>query len=382
MQESRRCDWASLAYHVGTMRKLQNAFDGVVSAVEDINPSISFELAGKSQFYDYVYESSNGWRIELSHPESGSPNQGQMLVTCRGRAFWQQSQIEQAAMLRKLFELRAFKYFNRLDFQNTELHPEWDADRVFRGVRDGELWVSGFSGWDVRGGFDYEMNSLSGRTLTWGSQRADRLYSTYDKGVQSGWKGPGIRDEVRLKGAWARAYGVELIKKFRKCHTSAEMEEQMQRIVEGALNKHGQYWQLNGANPKQDKNWKRKAEPADWFAKRIGKASSNVTKKKPEEVRDLETVTAYGVQQYGRYFSLWVTQIQQTMGCSRIDAWRALEARFDARLKDEDLEWIQGLFPDADGAAVAESLNSIRDLVAAMNEHDWGSPPEAKPKAS
>ena len=186
---------------------------------------------------------------------------------------------------------------------------------------------------------------------------------------------------MRLKGAWARAYGVELVKKFRKCRTSAEMEEQMQRIVEGALNKHGQYWQLNGANPKQDKNWKRKAEPADWFARRIGKASSNVTKKKPEQVRDLETVTAYGVQQYGRYFSLWVTQIQQTMGCSRSDAWRALEARFDARLKEEDLEWIQGVFPDADGAAVAASLESIRDLVAAMNEHDWGSPPEAKPKA-
>ena len=377
MQESRRIDWACLAFHVGTIRKLQNAFDGVVSAVEDVNPSISFEEKGKSQYYDYVYDTSNGWRIELSHPGSGSPNQGQMLVTCRGRAFWQQSQIDQAVMIRKLVELRAFRHFTRIDFQNTELHPEWDADRVFRGVRAGELWVPGYSGWDVRGGFDYEMNSLSGRTLTWGSQRADRFYSTYDKGAEARWKGTGIRDEVRLKGNWARAYGEGLIKGLRKSHTSAEMEGVVQETVAGALNKHGQYWQLNGANPKEDKNWKRKAEPADWFAKRIGRASSNVTKKKPEVVRDLETVTAYGVQQYGRYFSLWVSQIQKTMGCSRRDAWMALEARFDARLKEEDLEQLREAFPDVDGAAVAQTLENIRDLVSAMNEHDWALPPEA-----
>ena len=285
-------------------------------------------------------------------------------------------------MLRKLIELRAFRHFTRLDFQNTELEPSWDADRVFRGVRAGEVWVAGYSGWDVRGGFDYEMNSLSGRTLIWGSQRSDRLYSTYDKGAEARWKGGGIRDEIRLKGNWARAYGEDLIKGLRNSHTSAEMEGVVQETVAGALNRHGQYWQLNGANPKEDKNWKRKAEPADWFAARIGRQSSNVVKKKPEPVRDLEAVAAYGIQQYGRYFSLWVSQLQNQMGISRSEAWVALQARFDARLKEEDLEMLPSLFPGLEAAEAVEQLDQIRDLVAQMNEVDWCLPsgaPEAKP---
>ena len=94
----------------------------------------------------------------------------------------------------------------------------------------------------------------------------------------------------------------------------------MQDTVTSALNKQGQYWQLNGANPKEDKNWKRKAEPADWFAKRIGRASKNVAKKKPVVQRDLEAVTAYGIQQYGRYFALWVSQFQHLSGASRREA--------------------------------------------------------------
>lgn len=372
MQESRRIDWASLAYHVGTIRKLQNAFDGVISAVEDINPSIAFEKKTRSQYFEDVYDTGNGWRIELSLPGSGSPNQGQMLVTCRGRAFWEQSQIDQAVMLRKLVELPAFRHFTRIDFQNTEIDPEWDADRVFEGVRQGDLWVPGYSGWDVRGGFDYDMKSLSGRTLIWGSQRADRLLSTYDKGVEARWKGTGIRDEIRFKRQWARAYGEELVRDFRRCKTSAEMEAVVQDTVTSALNKQGQYWQLNGANPKEDKNWKRKAEPADWFAKRIGRASKNVAKKKPVVQRDLEAVTAYGIQQYGRYFALWVSQFQHLSGATRREAYEALEARFDARLRDEDLDLPEMQFKGMDKAAVIETLNKQRDLVAELNEHDWG----------
>jgi len=381
MQESRRIDWASLAFHVGTIRKLQNAFDGVVSAVEDVNPSISFEKKTRSQYFEDVYETSNGWRIEFSPPASGNPNQGQMLVTCKGRAFWQQSQVDQAVMLRKFVELPAFRHFTRLDFQNTELEPEWDADRVFEGVRNGELWVPGYSGWDVRGGFDYEMNSLSGRTLIWGSQRADRLLSTYDKGAEARWKGTGIRDEIRFKRQWARAYGEELVRDFRRCKTSAEMEAVVQDTVTSALNKQGQYWQLNGANPKEDKNWKRKAEPADWFAKRIGRASKNVAKKKPTVQRDLEAVTAYGVQQYGRYFALWVSRFQQVAGVSRSEAYKALQCRFDSKLRDEDFELPEMQFEGMDVAAVKQSLAQIGDLVSEMSEHDWGfdeMPPKGK----
>ena len=378
-QTSRRIDFASLSFHCGTIRKLQNCFDRIIGVAESIDETCVFQEQGRSPHYQRVFNSTLNWRLEFTPPDSGDRNQGLALLSLPGSAFWTQSQVDQAVMLRKLIELPAFRHFTRMDFQNTELEPDWDADRVYDAVDAGEIWVGGYSSWDPMGGMDFHRKAPDGRSIYWGKPRAARRFVTYDKGKDARWKTPAIRDEVRLYREWARAYGEELVRSLRAARTSAEMEAQVQELVASALTKHGQYWTLNGADPQGDKNWKRKAEPADWFAKRIGSKCKNVSRK-PRPIRDLESVTAYGVQQYGRYFALWAHEHAALSGDGLDAAYKLLQARFEGRLKDSDIEAIYDLSAPGEKERARKHYDELKNLVSVMNEQDWGhsvgAPPE------
>ena len=96
---------------------------------------------------------------------------------------------------------------------------------------------------------------------------------------------------------------------------------------------------MNGTSPKTDKNWKRKANPADWYIKRIGKHSAPI-QKAPRAGLDLETTVDYGVQQYGRHMYRWVVEQGRKHDLPTDFVLNALMLRFQSRLKSEDMEWL------------------------------------------
>ena len=335
-QESRRVDYASLSFHVGTRRKMQDAFDEVVDVLENVGGGFGFEeQARPSMHYDRVFTNDLECRIELTQPDSGLRNAGRMLVSIPGRPFYLQTSGEQAFMLYRLIRSTGYRWFTRLDLQNTQLEPEFNTDSVFQAVLEGKLWVKGYSCFRPGGDIEADLTSPKGQTVYWGSRRSDRQGRTYDKAKDGGWKTEAIRDELQLRGAWAKAYGEELAKGLAAAHTTDDMADSVSALVVSGLNNHLQYWTLNGTHPKTDKNWQRKAEVADWFTRRIGTHQEPIRKpQRPEH--DLDAVVSYGVQQYGRSFALWVARYMETHDCTYAEANAVLVARFQARMKPED----------------------------------------------
>lgn len=366
-QESRRIDYAALSYQVGSRRKLQNAFDGVVDVVENLCGGFGLEDTGKpTAFYNRLFINDLGVRIELTEPETGLRNQGLMLVTLPGKVFYLQSSTEQAWMVHRLTKLKAFRHFSRLDLQNTELEPEHDADRVFQGVQKGLYWVKGYGSWRIGHDVDADGLAPNGVTVYWGSRRSERQGRTYDKAKESGWKVPAIRDELQLRGEWAKAYGQELVRGLAGCHTTDDMASSVGSLVVSGLNNHLQYWKLNGTNPKTDKNWQRKAEVADWFTARVGRHQEPIRKPQRAE-SDLDSVVSYGVRQYGRSFGLWMARYAEAHECSLADAAYVLGQRFLGRLDPMDVPF-------------AGLVGECKDMEAIGSENLWGIENEGEPR--
>ena len=358
-QESRRVDYASLSFHVGTVRKLQTSFDEVLSCLEQLPGGSSFEESARpSMHYDRVFINDLGCRIELTPPESGLRNAGRMLVSLPGKAFYLQDSAQQAWMLHLLMKGTGYRWLTRLDLQNTELNPDVDTDAVFAGVLEGRYWVKGYGTWRPGGDIDSGLQSPKGQTIYWGSRRSERQGRTYDKAKDSGWKISAIRDELQLRGEWAKAYGQELQRGLQGCHTTEDMAECVSNLVVSGLNNHLQYWELNGTNPKTDKNWQRKAEVADWFTKRIGTHQEPMRKPQKAE-NDLDSVVSYGVRQYGRSFGLWMHRFAEANEVSLADAAATLGQRFLSRLDASDLPYA-GLVEDC------------KNLEARGSEELWG----------
>ena len=155
-------------------------------------------------------------------------------------------------------------------------------------------------------------------------------------------------------------------------HGSPEMVEKVHQHTCSALNQHLQYWTLNGTSPKTDKNWKRNAEPADWYAKRIGKRCEPLQKgSKP--VIDLETTVDYGVQQYGRHFFRWIVQKARQEGFDEEFVMGSLMNRFRARLRDEDMTWYLDGLTDEEALADLKELEDCKNQIARSQELGWWS---------
>jgi Replication initiation factor len=364
-------DYATAVFVSASPKHQQEVFDFCVSIGEDLSSSYSFQERGHSPHFSRVFSHDLGMRVELSELDTGEGrNKGMTVLTLPGSAFYLQDSDRQMLMLWKVTHQEGFKWFSRLDFQNTELQPEWDTDRVHQGVESGELWVKGYGRWRPYGELDADGSCPDGRTLYWGSTRAERQGRTYDKAKQSGWSQPAIRDELQLRGDWAHSFGRELRSALDSGFTSAEQNANVSTLVTSALNQHLQYWSLNGADPKSDKNWQRKAEPADWYQARIGKHSEPI-RKAPRPALDLESSVTAGCRQYGRAFVLWVERMSLEHDLSRDFVLEALYGRFLARLRPEDVDeafpWLEG---DERAAWLAE-LEDLKDGHAIAAERGW-----------
>ena len=292
------------------------------------------------------------------------------LFTVPGSGFYLQETSRQMVMLWKVVSQDGFKWFSRLDFMNTELEPEWDMDRVYQAVVGGELWVKGHRSYEPRGELAPDGTCPAGRTLYWGSARSERRWRSYDKARESGWHVSAIRDEVQLRGEWAHTYGRELKAALRAPGDSAAMARSVEDLAVKALNQHLQYWELCGADPSTDKNWTRRARPADWYAARVGKASETL-RKAPKEPLDLESSAAWGVRQFGRIFATWVETHVNRHGLSREFVSYALYMRFFARLTPEDLVALDIAVGPEEMEEAKAFLHQLADEQAVATEHGW-----------
>ena len=370
-QARRGLDYVVASFFAASPRRQQAQFSELCDLVDEIAPDWGFSEAGSSPHFERVFRSDLGARIELTESGSlGARNNGATCLSLPGTMWWLQSDEEAAFRLLQLSKIEGFKHFTRLDFQNTELEPEVDAYAVRKAVNDGEVWVNGATTFRDYMDRDATGEPLNGLTLYWGSKRSEKLGRTYDKAASSSWKTPAIRDEVQTRGRWAQAHGQALVAELADAHGSPEMVDIVHKHTCSALNQHLAYWTLNGANPKTDKNWKRKAEPADWYAKRIGKRCEPLQKGSGPAI-DLDTTVDYGVQQYGRYFARWVTEQAKAHELPEDFVMGALLKRFQSRLKPEDMSWFVEGLTDAEKDEKLADLEDIKDAISRSQENGW-----------
>lgn len=370
-QARRGIDYASAVYVSATEKHQREVFEHCLSLGEEIDSSWSWSESGRSAHFGRCFTHPTGMRVELTeHGKQAGRNPGMTLISLPGACFYLQESEQQMLMLWKLVTQDGFKHFSRLDFMNTELEPEWDMERVHQGVVDGLLWVKGHRSYEPRGEVAADGSCSTGRTLYWGSPRSERRGRTYDKAKQSEWKTPAIRDEVQLRGDWAHSYGRQLRESLRGPGGSAAMNHSVEELTVKALNQHLQYWETNGADPSTDKNWTRKAKPADWYAERIGKPSQPL-RKAPKVPLDLESTTDWGVRQYGRTFATWVMHHAKRTGYSPTEVMGVLFRRFQARMQPEDWVALGLVKTEAELAEVEDCFNHIRDQIAVNGEMGW-----------
>ena len=370
-QERRGLDYVVATFFAASPRRQQVQFNELLELVESIAPGWGFVEAGSSPHYERVFRNELGARIELTESGAfGSRNHGTSCISLPGTLWWLQSDEEAAFRLLQLSRIEGFKHFTRLDFQNTELEPKVDAYQVRQKVNAGEVWVNGASTFRDYMDRDATGEPLNGLTLYWGSKRSEKLGRTYDKAASSSWKTPAIRDEVQTRGRWAQAHGEALVAELAEAHGSPAMVDVVHKHTCSALNQHLAYWTLNGTNPKTDKNWKRKAVPADWYTQRIGKRCEPLQKGSGPAI-DLDTTVDYGVQQYGRYFARWVSEQARTNDLSESFVMQSLLLRFQARIKPEDEAWFVDGLSEEEAAERLAQLEEMRDQIARSQERGW-----------
>lgn len=357
----------------------QEALVGEITGLfNELWPTGSWEERGSSAHYQYVFGHVTGARLELTPPtEESGRNEGGLLLTLPGGCFWLQPSASAAYMLWHLTRLDGFKHFTRLDFQSTELEPEWPAERVIHEVEAGRIWVKGHRSYRLWAEREADGAIQDGATIYWGSPRSDRQGRSYDKAAEARWPKHAIRDEVQLRRGWAKAAGKQLVTVLESNLSTDDMDSGIRDLAAGVINKHLQYWTLNGADPANDKNWTRKAEPAAWFKDRIGTSVAAITKA-PRPVQDLESTVGWGVQQYGRHFALYAWRRALESGMPIEQVREGLFELMEARLKPED---IATLFPQMDRAELEQRLEELEALqarVAWEEEHreteDGGTP--------
>ena len=367
-QESRRVDYATAVFYSATPAHQRDVFDFAIDVGESL-ADFSFHEKGQSPHFDRVFSNYLGCRIEVTPVgAANSRNPGLMALTLPGAAFYCSTRSDWVTQLWRICQQNGFRWFSRLDLQNTELNPAWDAERVHRAVEDREVWVKGYGRYRPWRETDATGHCADGMTLYWGSARSEKQGRSYDKAKQSGWETPAIRDEIQLRGEWAHATGRELSERLNAAFDSAQMGEAVESLVTGTLNQHLQYWTLNGTDPKTDKNWQRKAEPADWFAERIGRHQTAL-KKEPKPSLDLSSSRAWGARQYGRYFALDVLLKQKRSQLPLDGLVNGLWEEFLARLTYEDLLLVYGDEGAEKVQEVQERIREIQNSVAWDAEH-------------
>lgn len=377
MQERRGLDWATLVFARSERQAFRRCFESITNEIEKAFPSCSFREGGGSPHYELVFLHDVGIRLELTPPESEfARNRGSICITLPGSFFYLLPGSILSSALQALIDIKGFTHFTRLDFQITELSPAVTAENVFEMVEAGTLWVKGAKKWRTFADRGPGGTIEDGISLYWGSPRSDRLGRTYNKAAEAPrWKSPAIRDEVQVRGQWAKTHGDFLVREMTGASTAAERLAVMASNAAGALSQHLMYYEL-GTVPASDKNWLRSAKPANWYLERLGKPSEAVQKGVREPL-DLDRAVEAAIRQYGRSMYRYAWQRSEEMGVSFEAVALSLFERAQATLKEEDLEWlVPDNDPDARAATWAQIENAKDEISIGQERGFWKKPGE------
>jgi hypothetical protein len=368
-QERRGLDFATAMFFSGSPRHQQEVFDFCIDLSEGISSSVGWQSKGGSRHFERVFQSDLGMRIELSPPDHPrTSNRGLLKLDLPGAFFYLQSAEQAVVQLQRLVNRDGFKHFTRLDFMNTEVEPEWPVDRVHAAVVDRSVWVKGYGSCRHWGQEDFAGRCEDGRTIYWGSTRAERQGRTYDKARQLGWRRPAIRDEVQLRGGWAKGYTAPLVGALNGNLTGEAMNTAVNELTVSALRQHLEYWTLNGADPQADKNWQRKAEPADWFDRRIGRANAGV-RKVPVEPLVEDAAFAHCVMASGPTLGGWLLDQALDPEVGMMRGLMRLGGRLLCRVKPQELlRRLDDLPPERQQELVAQ-FQELVNACALEEEH-------------
>lgn len=370
-QERRGLDYVVVMFYGATPQRQQKIFDACLAICEAVAEGWAFQERGASPHFQRVFTNDLGARIELTECDQlGARNVGGLCLSLPGTCWWVQTDIQAAMTLLAISKIEGFKHFTRLDFQNTELNPLFDAFWIEEQVELGNVWVKSATKHRPHLETDANGQPTGGITLYWHSVRSEKQGRTYDKAADGGWQTPAIRDEAQTRGRWAQAHGQALVLDLEKAHGSAEMVEAVHAHTASALLQHLDYWTLNGTSPKTDKNWKRKAQPADWYRERIGKRCIPI-QKAPKPLVDLATTVDYGVQQYGRHMYRWIVETAKERDLPENFVAEALVNRFKARLRDDDMDWYLDGLTERQKRTALKQLDELRNDISRAQEQGW-----------
>lgn len=370
-QERRGVDYSTMIFNAYEPGAFRDTFGEIVDIFEECHGSLSFEQAGSDPHYSRVALNELRCRLAFTPPEDlEGRNRGQICLTLPGAFFYLLDESAFCECFFRLSGLKWFSHFTRLDFQSTELEPQVDAEQMLGMVRDGKLWVKGARTWRPWEERNAANELTDGVTIYWGSGRSEKTGKSYDKAKQKPhWPMPAVRDEVVTRGKWARVHGDHLIREMRDAGTIAERLAVMQKNATFALSQHLMYHEV-GAVPTSDKNWVRTAKKADWYVKRIGKATRPLQRPKDQRL-DLERAVEAGLRQYGRTFYRYAWETARRTDAAFEDVTAMLFARMQASLTEEDLSWLCPGGSEQDLAEWRAHLAEVKDDVALGNEHGW-----------
>lgn len=168
-------------------------------------------------------------------------------------------------LLERLITFKGRYHFTRLDCQVTTLDPSQSAEQIVTDVREKNLWVKGYRGWEARGLENINGQATNGLSACFGAPSSDRGATSYNKAAEQGWTTPARRDEVRLRGEWAELHGVALATAIAGAATENEAIEAYQRETSAVIAQHMQYLDLKGQPIPRPKNWARTAKKPKWW---------------------------------------------------------------------------------------------------------------------
>ena len=370
-QERRGLDYATLIFNAMEPRAFMDTFSEIISIFEVAEPSLGFSENGRDQHYERVFSNELHCRISFTEPDSfEGRNKGQICLNLPGSFFYLLPESTFADAFTDFTRCKWFSHFTRLDFQNTELNPSVNAEQMLEGVAAGRYWVKGAKRWRQWAERNAAQELTDGVTIYWGSARSEKLGRSYDKAKQKPhWDVPAVRDEVQVRGKWARVHGDHLVRDLADCKTPRERLDVMQKNATFALSQHLMYFEL-GDVPASDKNWIRKAKKADWYVQRIGKASRPL-KRPADEKTDIERATDAGVRQFGAIFAKWVHTVTQASGATEEEVTALLLARCKAALKPEDFDYLYPKATKRDRKEWLAHLSEVKNDVALGQEHGW-----------
>lgn len=291
-----------------------------------------------------------------------------MNVDLTGTTFKYLTADERQAVYLDLAELEGFRQCTRLDAQRTLIEPQADAEQVFEEVRYRRAWVASYSAYGQLGQMDSKGDAVKGSSVCWGAPSSATRSLTYNKAIEDGWEGVrAVRHEVRNRKQPARDRFTAFMSLVRSAPDSDPAAVEA-RFVQSVLANSMTYLDTTRLSKIRDKrewpeNWAKDSQPTPWW-KEVVEGVPIELKTRWRITKALEDSMASKWHQYGRKTGLWLMWQVYGLGIPLQEALGPDVDQAVVRLKDEDLEELLKLIPEANHELVRQEWPKWRSAAA------------------